>query len=413
VDVPVVRRDGTLVLEDGWDSESGLLVQTGGRFAGRVPEDVSAEDARAALDVLLGPFRSFPLVGVESRGALLAALLTAVVRPSLATAPAFALDAPAAGSGKTLLASCIMALAGGGKLYAPLPVRDEAEVAKVLLSVLAEKPKAALFDNQVGILDSASLAAVLTSEMYGGRVLGSTRVVDLETNMVVLFTGNNLAVVGDMTRRIVTIRIDPECEAPALRRFDFDALAEVRERRDDMIVAALTLIRRAFSIRGVTRGRVGSFEMWDEIVGQTVAALGGHGFSDPADILRAGQAEDARAEEIGMLLHGLRDLFGGHWFTAADVVEALSARAAGSSAVQAVLDDIAPKGTSSVSISRILRFRRDTRIGDIRLLMRPSRSKKESSSFRIASDDEGSVVEFGTWREKKAAGRKRIEHLQS
>ena len=412
VDVPVVRRDGTMLLEDGWDAESGLLVQCGGRFMGRVPEKVTRADALACVEVLMRPFRAFPLVGSDSRGALLAALLTAVVRPGLVTAPAFALDAPAAGSGKTLLAQCLMALGGGGKLYSPLPVKDEAEVAKVLLSVLTEKPKVALFDNQVGLMDSASLAAVLTAGVYSGRVLGSTRVVDMDTNMMVLFSGNNITMIGDMTRRVITVRIDPGCEAPSMRQFDFDPLQEVAVRRDEMVVAALTLIRWAFSAGRRSRGRIGSFEMWDEIVGQTIAALDLPEYADPVTVLRNSQADDPRLEESRMLLTGLRGLFGGDWFKSSDVVEAVSARTAGHATVLAVLEDMLPRGISSVGVGRLLRFRRDTRSGDLRLVMRADVSKNAGASFRVASLDDGDVVEFGSWKERKAAAKSKIDHIK-
>lgn len=414
VDVPVVRADGSLLMEDGWDAASKLLVQVGDRFAGAVPDEVSREQADAAVDVLMRPFRAFPLVGSESRGALLAALLTAVVRPGLPTAPAFALDAPAAGSGKTLLASCIMALGGGGKLYAPLPVKDESEVAKVLLSVLVEKPRVVLFDNQVGLIDSASLAAVLTAPTYSGRILGSTRTVQLDTNSMFMFSGNNIAMIGDMTRRVLTIRINAECEAPAMRAFDFDPLSEVMTSRHKMVAAALTLIRWAMSQRGESaRGRVGSFEVWDVLVGQTVAALQRDDLADPARLIEESQTQDPRGEELAILLTGLRGMFGSTWFRAADVAEAISVRTTHSGGVASVLEDALSKSMSAVGIGRYLRFRRDSRVGDLKLLMRPSTNKSNPTLYRVAADDESSVVKFETWQEKRKATKTKIDHLKT
>jgi hypothetical protein len=413
VDVPVVRRDGSVLCEDGWDKDSGLLVQVGDRYAGLLDGEMTRAQALECVEVLMRPFRGFPLVGAESRGALLAALLTAVVRPGLVTAPAFALDAPSAGSGKTLLASCVMALGGGGQLYAPLPVRDEAEVAKVLLSVLVEKPRVALFDNQVGLVDSASLAAVLTAPVYAGRILGSTKVVGMDTNLLVMFSGNNIAMQGDMTRRVLTVRIDAGCEAPAMRQFDFDPLREVVESRQDMVVAAVRLIRWAFTAGARSRGRVGSFEMWDEIVGQTVAALRLEDYCDPAELLRQGQSDDPRREETQALMMGLRDLFGGDWFKASDVVEAVSARSAGHAPVAAVLDDALQRGVTALGVARFLRYRRDTRVGALRLIMRAAANKNTVAHFRVASDDDPAVVEFGSWRERKEAAKRKVEHLKT
>jgi len=401
VDTPVVRRDGSFLLDDGWDKESGLLVRAGGRFSGSVPDVVDRAGAVAALEVLMAPFRAFPFADATSRGAFLAALLTAVVRPSLDTAPAFALDAPAAGSGKTLLGQCLMALAGGGRLYAPLPVKKEDEVAKVLLSVLMEKPRAALFDNQVGLLDSASLAAVLTSARYSGRVLGETRQIDLDTGLLVLFSGNNMTVVGDMTRRVLNVRIDPACEAPAMRRFDFDPLREVRTNRDIMLAAALTLVRWGMSRPDRTKGRVGSFEMWDEVVGQTVAALRLDEFADPVDSLLGMRDADPRLEMTAGLLFALREFFGSCWFKAADVMDMLNTRRKGHDIVQGVLDDSNVR-PSVVSIGLFLRYRKDTRVEGLCLRM-TSDSGKRGSRFRIESGEDSNVVGFDMWRANKAA----------
>lgn len=403
VDVPVVRRDGSVQCSDGWDKASGLLVQVGGAYDGALDgaRDMTRRQALECVDVLMRPFRAFPLSGPESRGALLAALLTAVVRPSLDTSPGFALDAPAPGSGKTLLGTCLRVLAGGGPLNGPLPSKDEAEIAKVLLSVLVDKPRAVLFDNQVGVMDSAALAAVLTSKSYAGRVLGSTRVVDLETNVMFLFSGNNIAMVGDMARRILTIRVDPDCDTPAARQFDFNPLEEVRTRRRDMVVAALRLIQWAYGQRGGAHimGRVGSFEAWDEVVGQTVAALKSADYTDPAALLSASQEDDVRREEMTALLSGLRRLFDGCWFRASDVVDAITTRSTGHSVVAGVLEDALPRSVTARGVGRFLRFRRGLRVGDKRLLMRMGRDK--TAEFRVASDDEGSVVSFESWVERK------------
>lgn len=399
VDVPVVRRDGSVLCADGWDKESGLLVQAGGAYDGLLDgaQEMTRDEALECVEVLMRPFRGFPLTGADSRGALLAAVLTAVVRPALDTAPGFALDAPSPGSGKTLMGTCLRALAGGGTLNGPLPTRDEAEVAKVLLSVLVDKPRAVLFDNQVGLMDSAALAAVLTSRTYSGRILGSTRVVDLETNVLFLFSGNNIAMVGDMARRILTVRVDPDCDAPATRQFDFDALAEVRENRRSMVVAALRLIQWAYAQPGRIMGRVGSFEMWDEVVGQTVGMLRSEDYTDPAILLRASQEDDVRREEMTLLLTGLRGLFDGYWFRASDVVDAINIRATGHSVVAGVLEDALPRSLTARGVGMYLRFRRGVRVGDLRLTTRTAKDK--TLEFRVSSASDSSVVSLQTWRE--------------
>lgn len=379
-DMPVVARDGAIVDVDGWDAGSELLLETGGAYEGLVPVSPQRADAMAAVDLLLRPFRGFPLDGPESRGALLAALMTAVLRPGLATAPGFAFDAPAAGSGKTLMALCVGALGGGAALHAPLPTRNEEEIAKVMFSVLAAGHRGVLFDNQIGLVDSAALAAILTSESYEGRVLGSSRTARYETNRLFMFSGNNIAIVGDTTRRVLVVRIDAGVEAPASRVFDFDPLVEVRTNRAAMVAAVLTLVRWAAPLRG--DGRVGSFEAWDQAVAQTIRALGRDDIADPADVLRRGVDDDPVKEENMVLLDALHGLFGDEWFQASEVVARLNMNAAGAGPVRECLDGVL-KGVTSLSVSRFLRFRKDTRVGGMTLQMSVDKSVKARRVVRF------------------------------
>jgi putative DNA primase/helicase len=231
-------------------------------------------------------------------------------------------------------------------------------------------------------------------------VLGETRQIDLDTGLLVLFSGNNMTVVGDMTRRVLNVRIDPACEAPAMRRFDFDPLREVRTNRDIMLAAALTLVRWGMSRPDRTKGRVGSFEMWDEVVGQTVAALRLEEFADPVDSLLGMRDADPRLEMTAGLLFALRDVFGSCWFKAADVMDMLNTRRKGHDIVQGVLDDSNVR-PSVVSIGLFLRYRKDTRVEGLCLRM-TSDSGKRGSRFRIESGEDSNVVGFDTWRANKA-----------
>jgi hypothetical protein len=384
-DVPVLRRDGSMV-EDGYCRETRLVVRAVPDVAGRVPEaaDIDAARLRAALDTLWSPFRDFPFVGALDRGGLLAALLTAVLRPVLPTAPAFGLDAPVQGSGKSLLCRCVGALAGSFKVYAPLPVRDDDEVRKVLLTVLMEAPRAAVFDNMLGLLDSGALGAVLTSETFSGRILGTNTSLHAPTSVLVMLNGNNLALAGDMPRRVVSIRIDPKHEVPHSRAFTFDPESEVRTNRADMLVAGLTLLRAALPY--ARRGRVGSFEVWDEMIGQTVRWVRDNiddRFGDPAESIQQAVEFDPRREELNVLLTLLRESFGNGWFSAAQVC---SAAASGSGLAEALDFDRTP---TAKGVGRYLTNRKDGRAGGM--------------SLQHRKDPHSKVAQFRVWDEKDAA----------
>jgi hypothetical protein len=50
-------------------------------------------------------------------------------------------------------------------------------------------------------------------------------------------TGNNLRLVGDLTRRAVIARLDPKTDRPEIRQFDYDPLIDSRENRAELVAA--------------------------------------------------------------------------------------------------------------------------------------------------------------------------------
>lgn len=110
---PTIRLDGSVLNAPGYDPATRLLFDPLGADVPDIPTAPTLEQARDALELLLHPFQTFPFVDASAHGAMLAAILTAAIRPVLPTAPAFASDAPIQGSGKTLLAACIGAMIEG------------------------------------------------------------------------------------------------------------------------------------------------------------------------------------------------------------------------------------------------------------------------------------------------------------
>ena len=187
------------------------------------------------------------------------------------------MDAPVQGSGKTLLASCIAALATGRspEIWPHTAGRDDEEIRKRLFTALRDGTTALIWDNITGVLDSAALASAITAPVLRDRVLGRSESLGIPNRAMLLLTGNNFCPAGDMPRRIITIRIDPGTDAPFARQFDLDPLDYVLEHRIDLAGAALVLIRGWLS-SGAPRaaGRMASFEAWDDLVRQTVCWIG-------------------------------------------------------------------------------------------------------------------------------------------
>jgi hypothetical protein len=204
----------------------------------------------AAVRRLLRPFREFPLEGATDWAVLLSALLSAAVRPTLPKCPAFAIDAPTQGSGKTLLAQCVAELSAGlafdglqSTVWAYS--RDNlAELDKRLETIIRHGEGAAILDNVLGTFDSPALAAILTSPAISYRPLYTQRVETIPNRTLLMLTGNNIHLGGDMPRRVLTCRIDPAVERPDARSgWETDPMATVTADRMQLIADALTIVR--------------------------------------------------------------------------------------------------------------------------------------------------------------------------
>src|SRR5262249_28501253 len=135
ITAPIIVRQ-RLLSRPGYDEATGLLlVQSEEEVEWNTEPTVV--DAWRAFDRLQVLFDTFPFATPADRGVFLAALFTAVMRPGLRTAPGFAFDAPAQGTGKSLLTDCV-AIVGTGNAPSALPhlYDDEAEVRKRLVSLL-------------------------------------------------------------------------------------------------------------------------------------------------------------------------------------------------------------------------------------------------------------------------------------
>lgn len=400
VTAPTIRLDGSVLDRPGYDARTGLLLDIPPAGLPPVIERPTLEQARKALSVLMEPFGSFPFVDAAAKGALLAALLTAVVRPVLPTAPAFGFDAPIQGSGKTLLATCIGALVEGSPpdVWPHTHGRDDEETRKRLFTALRAGSRALIWDNITGTFDSAAMAAFITAPAMVDRVLGKSEAIRVPNRALLILTGNNMSLAGDMPRRVIVCRIDPQTSEPFARQFDLDPLAHVLDRREEMVAAACTLIRARFTHQmKPAPGRLASFEAWDDLVRQTVVwcdvAVDPFGFGDPMDLIREAQAADPEGDALFALLDALRDKFGSGEFAAKDVHEAMTTAgfaASRADELSTALQDLAGGKAAGTTrgIGRVLKFREGRIVHGLRLTSRADNSRGVRI-FRIRADENG------------------------
>lgn len=375
ITAPTLRPDGSLLLSPGFDKATGLFFDASNGRAS-VEYLPSIEDAQRAIDELWKPFKDFPFCSAIDRAVHLAAILTAAVRAGLPTAPGFAYDAPIQGSGKTLLARCVGVLATGldPSVWPHTTTDTDEEVRKRLFTVLCSGARVLIWDNVIGVFDSAALASCLTSTSYQDRILGKTGSNIVPNRMLLLLTGNNIVFQGELPRRILLSRIDPQTDKPFAREFDVDPFAYCKANRQSMIGAALTLIRAMLThgTKSQISGKLASFEEWDQWVRRAVIfadELQPGRFGDVMEIIKANQSVDPEQETLRNLLGSMYAVFGPRPVTVAEIIaKARDFLLPKDGPIKLLSDALAdlPTRTGKItakSFGRYLSFRKDRWVG--------------------------------------------------
>jgi hypothetical protein len=306
VEAPVLRPDGSVLDEPGYDERTGLLYVPSGEFP-RVLESPQAPDVAEARDMLLDLVKLFPFEdgpGGVHASAWLAALLTPIARWAFdGPAPLLAFTANIPGAGKTLLADVI----GWIVLGAPLPRRplpeDEDELQKVITTIALEGAQFAFFDDLRRPIGPATLNEALTSTSWSGRLLGKNESPVLPLHTVFFASGNNLEVHDDTRRRTLLVRLDSPEARPEERAGLPSIEGFVRTHRGDLLCAALTILRAwLLSDRSLPELDGGalkpwhSFEGWSAVVRGAVVACG---LPDPGEA-RATMSNDGEEAVAGL-----------------------------------------------------------------------------------------------------------------
>jgi hypothetical protein len=334
---PVMLPTGDVLWESGYHEASGLLLRL--PFAGfESPiHRPSHGELLSALDELLDLLSGFEFYEAVDESVALAFLLTPFVRPLIPTAPMFAVDAHAPGSGKSTLVRIESRLSAGTEPAFITLGADPVEMRKVLFAALLEGDQHIAIDNVEGPVGGADLAVMLTSPVYRGRVLGQSQNVSVPTKAVMSINGNNLQVVGDLTRRVLICRLDPSAERPAERHFRFDPVKEASEGRSTYVNAALTIMS-AYIASGerVSVRPFGSFEEWSRLVREPLIWLG---LPDPVDSIRVLEAADPERAQLATMLQAVHAAFGRSEFKARALTQTVKAKGQQAIAGQPALTD--------------------------------------------------------------------------
>jgi putative DNA primase/helicase len=319
ISAPTLRPDGSVLEHPGYDKATGLLFDPQGIEFPPVPDAPTKEEAICALKELRTLLETFPFVDEQSRAVALSGILTTLIRPSLSSAPLHAFTAPNAGSGKSLLVDIASMIATGRETAVLAQGSTAEEFEKRIGAEFLVGSGTLSIDNCEQPLGGELLCQVTTQPSVKIRLLGQSKNVEVLTNATLFATGNNLRVVGDVTRRALVCSLDPECERPELREFATDPLGMIRQERGRYVVAALTVLR-AFHIVGRPQqvSPLGSFGDWSNWVRD---ALIWAGEADPCTTMERARSEDPRLEKLRNLIHYWDIVIGTRRVSAAEVAE--------------------------------------------------------------------------------------------
>lgn len=335
VHTPILRVDGSILSDPGYDRPTGLLYLPTVEVVG-IPERPSPRQVSEAMSDALDVVAEFPFTSEHDQanylGAMIIPLLGRLVPPPY---PMLLINSPMPGTGKSLLAKILRHL-HGGLHRAVLPDNDE-EIRKQLTTILGNTTGAVVvWDNITAALKSAQLANLLTTAHWTDRRLGVTGDVSAPNDRLWVATGNNMVVGGDLPRRVVWVNIDADQDQPWKRTgFAIENLAQfVTENQGPILAALLTVIRgwvvngmRSESPRGDDYGRLIS-----TVRGiLRFAGVDGEFAHDSTDRTHVSVVD----EDWGNFYRALETLFEDRPFTAGNLVTALDQAGDESLAVEA------------------------------------------------------------------------------
>ena len=225
--LPYYRQDGVLVVKNGYDPQSGRILEMDDEqrrillgtadAPGLIKLNPKIEDVRAAWSELFDfTFADFPFYdgedmpgGHSSRAHFLCLMLHQLVMALIrGPRPLYLVDKPAAGTGASLLCGSGLYIAMGKAIGTMAMPESDDEIRKTITSAYSNGKAAVFFDNVLRKLESAFFANLATSEVWEDRILGSSQLSSVENTMQCIFAGNNIDATDENMRRMLPIRLD-------------------------------------------------------------------------------------------------------------------------------------------------------------------------------------------------------------
>ena len=318
VNCPQFTSNGQIMGEPGYHPKTGIFYDPRGVSFPSVPMNPTGAEVRAALATLERLYKTFSFEAEQDRAVAISLPLTLIARTGMETSPLHAFDAPVAGSGKSMLVSISSIIATGHDAGVIAQGYTPEEFEKRMATQLMKGKQLIAVDNCNSPLDGDLLNQALTQSTLEMRILGESRDIVTRCATVIAATGNNLIIVGDMTRRGLKGRLDPKIERPELLQFNYDPIADAKRNRGKIVSAALTILR-AYHVAG-RPGRLPqlqSFAGWSDMVRSALVWVG---VDDPVKTQEELRKNDPKRAALIRLATAWRTMFLSQPMTGSDAV---------------------------------------------------------------------------------------------
>lgn len=283
VNFPVVRPDGTILQNAGYDPLSYLCYRPLCEYL-PVPDRPTVKESSDALNLLWDLVSQFPWSGYADFSAWLAGVLTPFVRFAyVGGCPCFVVTANAPRTGKTKLADIASLIATGEHIGVDSYEKDEAELKKKIFGYAKNGSNLVLYDNVDCLFGNHILDAALTAIDWRDRQFHTQDTPKFPLKWILWVTSNRFRSKADTYKRIQPIRLKTVLENPEKRTDLRDLSIEdtVKRRRPELVQACLTLLR-AFYVgqedRDISIPFWHTFPQWSSIVRKCLVF---HGLEDP------------------------------------------------------------------------------------------------------------------------------------
>jgi hypothetical protein len=317
---PTIRHDGSLLLKNGFDEASGLLLLNVPEV--RINPKPTRAEAETALATLKDLLSEVDFVDDPSHAVALSLILSTILGGALETTPLHLLTSPTAGSGKSFVVDIASLIATGERCGVVAATKSIEEQEKRIATAMASGRALVSLDNLNGELASDLLCQAMTQPIVLLRRMGVLAEIKITSRSTYTANGNNITIADDLVRRTLLAQIDTKMEKPWDKKFSRKPLEMIARDRAKYIEAALT-IPLAYMAAGLPDPpELNGFGQWSRLVRGPLMWLGE---ADPAETMQAAREGDARLQAKATALSAIADLFGlgqDRARTAAQMIEA-------------------------------------------------------------------------------------------